>query len=368
MPSQLENDRLFMSRALALAARGGRAVRPNPRVGAVLVRGDQVIASGYHSRFGGPHAEARVLAKAGPAARGATLYVSLEPCSTRGKTPPCTEAVIAAGVRRVVIGCRDRNPANAGRAEGILKKAGIAVTTGLREEEAFELNRDFFTWVAERRPYTTLKLALSLDGRIATRTGDSRWISSPASRKFVHRLRSLSDAVLVGAKTVIRDDPLLTTRMGYSHPGLKRIILEGRTPIPLSSRILSGKGGGEVILAAANPAASRLKKLAARGITPIRVPSRTGRVDLKTLFRRLAEMGIMRLLAEGGGETAAGLLEAGLVDELHLFIAPIVIGGRNAVPAVGGKGAILVREACRLRDLRIEDLGGDIHIFGCLPK
>ncbi len=365
MPSRVENDSYFMSRALSLAARGGRAVRPNPRVGAVLVRDGEIIAAGYHSRFGGPHAESRVLEKAGPSARGAVLYVSLEPCSTRGKTPACTSAIIAAGVRRVVIGCRDRSPENGGRAEGILNKAGISVTTGVREEEAFEINRDFFTWVAERRPYTTLKLALSLDGRIATRSGDSRWISSPASRKYGHYLRSLADAVLVGAKTVIRDDPLLTVRKGYRHPGLKRVILEGRTRIPLSSRLLAGGPRGEVILATARPLPpARARKLAGRGITCLELPSRSGRVNLKSLFRRLAERGLMRLLIEGGGETAASALEAGLVDEVHLFIAPLLIGGRSARPALGGRGADLVREARRLRDLKVERLSADIHVSG----
>lgn len=365
MTSQPEKDSLFMARALALAARGGRAVRPNPRVGAVLVKAGRVIAAGYHSRFGGPHAEDRVLARAGAAARGGVLYVSLEPCSTRGKTPPCTVAIIAAGVGRVVIGCRDRNPKNGGKAEGILKRAGVAVTVGVREEEAYEMNRDFFTWVAGRRPYTTLKLAISLDGRIAARGGDSRWISSPASRKFGHRLRSLSDAVLVGAKTVIHDDPLLTARMGFRHPGLKRVILEGRSLLPLSSRILSGRGRGEVILAtSAPPSRSRFRKLAGRGITCLEVPSRTGRVNLKRLFQTLADRGVMRLLVEGGGETAASVLEAGLVDEVHLFIAPVIIGGRGAVPAVGGKGAKLVEAAYRLDKLRAGRLGADIHVSG----
>ncbi len=364
MPSQ---DSHFMSRALALAARGGRAVRPNPRVGAVLVRDGEIIAAGYHSRFGGPHAEARVLEKAGPVARGSVLYVSLEPCSTKGKTPACTSAIIDAGVRRVVIGCRDRSPENGGRAEGILKKAGIAVTTGVREEEAFAINRDFFTWVARRRPYTTLKLALSLDGRIATRSGDSRWISSPASRKYGHYLRSLADAVLVGAKTVIRDDPLLTVRKGCRHPDLKRVILEGKTRIPLTSRLLSGSGGGEVILAASRPLpAARARKLAARGITCLELPSRSNRVNLGKLFRRLAERGLMRILVEGGGETAAAVLEAGLVDEVHFFIAPIIIGGRSARPALGGRGANLIREARRLRGLRVERLSADIHVSGFL--
>ncbi len=354
-----------MSRALALAVRGGKSVRPNPRVGAVLVKGGKVVAAGYHSRFGGPHAEARVLGKAGPAARGGTLYVSLEPCSTRGKTPACTAAIIAAGVTRVVFGCRDRSPDNGGRAERILKKAGIPVTSGVLGERAYAINRDFFTWVAEGRPYTTLKLACSLDGRIATRSGDSRWISSPASRKFVHGLRNLSDAVLVGANTVIRDDPLLTARMGFVHPGLKRVVLEGRTRLPLSSRVLSGGGGGEVILATSRPVPPvRARKLAGRGITLVEIPSRAGRVNLNNLFRRLGGMGIMRLLAEGGGETAAALLEAGLVDEVHFFIAPLLIGGRTAVPALGGRGVNLVREAGRLENVRTEMLGGDIHVQG----
>ena len=203
-----------MRRALSLAARGGLAVRPNPRVGAVLVKGGRVIASAYHSGYGAPHAEAKVLKKAGKSARGATLYINLEPCSSYGKTPPCTEAIISSGVRRVVIGCRDRDPLNRERAEKILKRSGISVETGVLEEESFELNRDFFIWTEKDRPYTTLKLAISLDGKIADRQGRSRWISSLPSRRYVHYLRSLSDAIMVGLNTVIVDDPLLTVRMG----------------------------------------------------------------------------------------------------------------------------------------------------------
>lgn len=358
-----------MGRTLALAARGGKAVRPNPRVGAVLVKGGEVIASGYHSRYGGPHAEDRVLRKAGTVARGGTLYVNLEPCSTRGKTSPCTKAIIEAGVKRVVIGCRDRSPDNGGRAELILKRAGISVTFGVREEQAFELNRDFFTWVAQGRPYTTLKLALSLDGRIATRTGDSRWISSEPSRKRVHYLRSLSDGVLVGAKTVIRDNPRLTVRMGWHHPDLKRVILEGRSRLPSLSRIFTEKGGGEVILATASAIPpSRRKKLAGQEITCLELPSPSGRVNLRSLFQKLAERGMMRLLVEGGGKTAGSLLEAGLVDEIHLFIAPIIIGGQSAVPAIGGTGVELVKEAQRLESLKVERLGRDIYVFGRLER
>ncbi len=354
-----------MRKALSLAVRGGLAVRPNPRVGAVLVKGGKIIASAYHSRYGGAHAEAKVLRKAGAAAQGSTLYVNLEPCSSYGKTPPCTDAIIQAGVGRVVIGCGDRQPLNSNRAERILARAGIVVTTGVLKEEAIALNIDFFIWAEECRPYTTLKLALSLDGKIADRRGRSKWISSPPSRRYVHYMRSRSDAILVGLKTVIADNPLLTARMGYSHTGLKKVVLDSSCDIPVNSRLLRGSNAKNTILAVTKAAPpDNLSKIAALGATIIKVPSRKGRVSLKLLFRKLAGQGIMRLLAEGGGETAASLLEEGLVDELHLFVAPIIIGGRGGVPAVGGEGVKSIKEAYRLRDAVVDRMGDDIHIFG----
>ena len=363
----MRTDSYYMQKALSLAVRGGLAVRPNPRVGAVLVKDGKIIASAYHSRYGAAHAEAKVLKKAGPAARGSTLYVNLEPCSSYGKTPPCTDAIIHSGVGRVVIGCGDRHPLNRNRAEKIFSRAGIAVTTGILKEEAFALNHDFFVWAEESRPYTTLKLAISLDGKIADSRGRSKWISSKISRRYVHFLRSRSDAILVGLKTVIADDPLLTVRMGYSHTGLKRVVLDSGCGIPVTSRLIRGRNAKNTILATTKAAPpEKLKKVIRTGATVLKVPSRKGRVSLKLLFRKLAGEGIMRLLAEGGGETAASLLEEGLVDELHLFIAPIIIGGRDAVPAVGGEGVKSIKEAYGLRDMRVERLGEDIHVQGRL--
>jgi len=359
------SDSYYMQKALSLAARGGLAVRPNPRVGAVLVKEGKIIASAYHSRYGGPHAEAKVLKKAGPAARGATLYVNLEPCSTYGKTPPCTDAIIRSGIGRVVIGCGDRHPLNCDRAQKILSRSGIAVTAGILKEESISLNRDFFVWAEEHRPYTTLKLALSLDGKIADSRGRSKWISTETSRRYVHFLRSRSDAILVGLNTIISDDPLLTARMGYSHNGLKRVVLDSGCDIPVTSRLLRGPNAKNTILAITKAASPKKQEDIIRtGATILRIPSRKGRVSLKLLFRKLAGQGIMRLMAEGGGETAASLLEAGLVDELHLFIAPIIIGGRDSVPAVGGEGVKSIKDAYRLRDMRVERLGRDVHIFG----
>lgn len=358
-----------MKKALSLAARGGIAVRPNPRVGAVLVKAGKIIASAYHSCYGGAHAELKVLKKAAAAAQGSTLYVNLEPCSSYGKTPPCTDAIIHFGVGRVVIGCGDRHPLNRNRASRILSRAGIAVTTGILQEESFALNNDFFIWAEECRPYTTLKLALSLDGKIADRRGRSKWISSKPSRRYAHYLRSRSDAILVGLKTVIADDPLLTARMGYDHTGLKKVVLDSGCDIPISSRLLRGPNAKDTILATTKAAPpEKLKEIAGTGAAILKVPSRKGRVSLKLLFRRLAGQGIMRLLAEGGGETAASLLEEGLVDELHLFIAPIIIGGRDAIPSVGGEGVNSIKDAYRLSNMIVERLGGDIHIYGTLKN
>lgn len=362
-----KSDDYYMGKVLALARRGGLMVRPNPRVGAVVVKDDKIIASAYHSRYGQAHAEAKVLKKAGKIARGSTLYVNLEPCSSHGKTPPCTDAIIRSGVKRVVIGCGDRHPNNRNRAKRILTRAGIKVTTGVLEGESIALNRDFFIWAEQRRPYTILKLALSLDGRIADARGRSKWISSKQSRKYVHYLRSRSDAVLVGFNTVIFDNPLLTARMGYSHPNLKKVILDSRGGLPLSLRLLRRQNAKNTIIAVTNSAPpEKLKIVAETGATILRVRARKGKVNLKLLFHKLAERGIMRLLAEGGGETAASLLEEGLVDELQLFIAPIIIGGRNAVPGVGGEGVRSIQNAYRLREMVVDRMGTDIHIKGML--
>jgi diaminohydroxyphosphoribosylaminopyrimidine deaminase/5-amino-6-(5-phosphoribosylamino)uracil reductase len=364
-----QRDEIFMARALALARQGGKAVRPNPRVGAVLVKNGRMIASGYHARFGGPHAEVVALNKAGTLAKGSTLYVTLEPCSTYGKTPPCTDRILSRGLRRVVIGCRDENPAHRGRGAKILRSAGIDVREGVLEGECSELNRDFFVWTAQKRPYAVLKLALTLDGKIADSAGRSRWISSEESRRLVHRLRSFSDAVLVGVNTVIRDDPRLTVRMGSSHPGLRRVILDSSGRIPLSSRILHGHDATRtIVVSTVRLSPAKRRRIESRGAACLIVPERRGRVDIRKLFRRLAEMGIMRILIEGGGEVAASILEAGLVDEVHFFYSPRILGGRTAVPSVGGKGFGSLSSAVKIEDIAIRRIGGDICVRGRVAR
>ncbi len=361
----MDRDEYFMAQALRLARRGGRAVRPNPLVGAVVVKNGRLIASGFHARFGGPHAEVVALDRAGSAAQGATLYVTLEPCSTYGKTPPCTDLILSRGVRRVVVGCRDENPLHRGRGVRILSAGGLKVREGVLERECAELNRDFFVWAARERPYALLKLALTLDGKIADASGRSRWISSAASRRLVHRLRARSDAVLVGANTVIRDNPRLTVRMGSRPRALLRVVLDSAGRIPPSARILSGAAASLTIVAStAGLREAKRRRIESRGATCLILPSRGGRVEPRALFRRLAGMGIMRLLIEGGGETAASLLEAGLVDEVHLFYSPRILGGRTAVPAVGGRGFPSLRRAAQIGDVVVRRVGGDVYLRG----
>lgn len=365
----IDRDEKFMALALRLAKKGGRAVRPNPLVGAVVVKDGRLIASGFHARFGGPHAEVVALDRAGSAAQGAILYVTLEPCSTYGKTPPCTDLILSRGVRRVVVGCRDGNPLHRGRGVRILRAGGLEVREGVLERECAELNRDFFVWAARKRPYALLKLALTLDGKIADASGRSRWISSAASRRLVHRLRARSDAVLVGANTVIRDNPRLTVRMGSRPRALLRVVLDSSGRIPPSARILSGAGASLTIVAStARLREATRRRIESRGATCLILPSRGGRVEPRALFRRLAGMGIMRLLIEGGGETAAAVLEAGLVDEVHLFYSPRILGGRTAVPAVGGRGFPGLNRAARIEEVVVRRVGGDIYVSGFVAR
>ncbi len=358
-----------MRRAIALARRGGLAVRPNPLVGAVVVKGRRVIGEGYHRRFGGDHAEIEALRKAGAGGRGATLYVNLEPCSSYGKTPPCVEEIVRRGMARVVIGCLDPNPLNHARAASYLRSRKIEVKVGVEEESSLRLNRDFFTWTEENRPYGVLKLAFSLDGKIATSAGRSRWISSTSSRRLVHRLRSRSDAVVVGLRTVIADDPALTVRYGFKHPGPWRVVLDSRAEIPASARLLNDTARGRTIVAVASGAPrSRVEKLKKKGVGCLVLPARRGRVSLRSLFRRLAARGMIRVMIEGGGETAASALSEGLVDEVHFFIAPLIIGGRNAPTAVGGEGIDSLKRGWRVEEMKVRRPGGDIYVTGSVAR
>jgi len=338
-------DAEWMRLALELAALGEGDVHPNPLVGAIVVSEERVIGRGYHRRFGGPHAEIFALDEASDAARGATLYVTLEPCCHHGKTPPCTDRIIAAGVRRVVIATRDPNPEIDGGGIACLRAAGIEVVEGILSVEAELQNEIFFTSVRRRRPFVQLKLAVSLDGRIATKTGDSRWISSEVSRTEAHRLRRKFMCVLVGVQTVLSDDPLLTVRYVVG-PNPVPVILDRRGRFPPTARLLDAHPSPIVVTTTAP--ADVEQELCSRGAHVWRLSDGAGRIDLPRLLAHLTENGIDSVLIEGGGETAAAFLNAGLVDKVSLFIAPLLIGGRGAVPAFGGAGAERVADALRL--------------------
>ncbi|HKY32306.1 MAG TPA: bifunctional diaminohydroxyphosphoribosylaminopyrimidine deaminase/5-amino-6-(5-phosphoribosylamino)uracil reductase RibD [Candidatus Polarisedimenticolia bacterium] len=359
-------DLEHMARCLHLAARAAGRTRPNPMVGAVVARGGRVVSEAWHRRAGGAHAEVLALRRAGPAARGATLYANLEPCCHYGRTPPCVEAILAAGIRRVVASHRDPFPMVDGRGFAALRAAGVRVEVGPMAAQARELNGPYLTSLLLGRPFVEIKAAVSLDGRIATRTGESRWISSPASRMEAHRMRSRCDAILVGARTVARDDPLLTVRLRVRRApaapgGPLGVVLDSRLVTSPAARLLAGRRRGSVIIYGARQApARRVRRLAAAGALVVPAPARGGRVSLPWVLEDLLRRGVQSLLIEGGGEVIASALEAGVVDRMTLFVAPVVIGGRDAVPLAGGKGVARLSEALRARSLQTERRGPDL--------
>jgi len=356
-------DEDLMRMALDLARRGEGAVNPNPLVGALVVRDGEVVGRGYHQQFGGPHAEVFALLEAGDAARGATIYVTLEPCVHHGKTPPCVDRILAAGVKRAVIACQDPNPLVDGKGIAALRATGMDVRVGVLGDEAIRLNEAFFTFIRTGRPFVLLKLAMSLDGKIATASGDSKWISGEASRTRVHELRRRLAAILVGVGTVVADDPLLTVRRVEGRNPL-RIVLDGAGRMPSSARLLREPGRTVVVTAAMSDAAEAALRRA--GAEVWRLPDSGARVDLPALLDRLGREGIDSLLVEGGAETAASFVEGDLIDKVSFFIAPILLGGRHAVPAVGGAGVPTVSLGKRLRDVAVERIGEDLLVTGML--
>jgi diaminohydroxyphosphoribosylaminopyrimidine deaminase/5-amino-6-(5-phosphoribosylamino)uracil reductase len=353
-------DHAFMGEALALAARAEGLTSPNPMVGAVVVKDGDVVGRGHHRRAGAPHAEAEALAEAGAASRGATLYVTLEPCNHHGRTPPCAQAVLAAGIRRVVAAVADPNPRVRGGGADALRAAGVEVVTGCRAREARELNRAFFTAMERRRPHVTLKWAMTLDGKIADRDGRSRWITGEAARAEAHRLRSLSDAVVVGIGTALADDPALDVRTDPPWPREPwRVVVDSRARLPLAARLIDAGQPARVIVAVGEAApADRVARLAARGVTVLACKSDDGRVDVTDLTARLFELDVIAMLVEGGGELHASFARAGLVDRVAAFIAPLLVGGAGAPTAAGGRGLALDR-AVRLAGGAARQLGPD---------
>ncbi|PLX41682.1 MAG: bifunctional diaminohydroxyphosphoribosylaminopyrimidine deaminase/5-amino-6-(5-phosphoribosylamino)uracil reductase RibD [Deltaproteobacteria bacterium] len=360
-------DLLLMELALRLAKRGVGTTTPNPAVGCVIVNDGRIVGHGYHERAGGPHAEVMALREAGEAARGATAYVTLEPCSHHGRTPPCTDALITAGVKRVIAATVDPNPMVAGRGLALLKKAGVEVESGLLNEEANLINEGYRHAILEKRAFLNLKLAATLDGRTATSTGDSKWITSPASRARVHDLRMRTRVVMVGVGTANADDPGLDVRLGVDEPiDTLRVVVDRDLVIRSGLKMLTeGRASGTVIFCGYKAPAERLEELTALGakVIPLGESSHTGGLDLKEGLTALYGMGKMEVLCEGGSKLAKALLDAGLVNRLHLFIAPKLLGG-DGVPIFTGAGVKNISEAARLDEVRYEELGQDLYVTG----
>ena len=366
MSESFETLEEVMAHAVVLAARGEGHVEPNPAVGAVVIdSGLRVLGEGWHGVFGGPHAEVEALAAAGPRARGATLVVTLEPCCHHGQTPPCTDAVLASGVARVVVGIEDPSSHADGSGLTMLREAGLEVEVGVAADSVRRLNAPFLHLVSTSRPWVHAKWAMTLDGRIATSGGESQWISGEESRGLVHQLRGRVDAVVVGIGTALADDPLLTARP----PGPRiatRVVLDSHARLPLDSQLVRTAGEVPVMVCCAEAADSqRVAALAAAGVDVFPAAcDEAGRIDLHGL---LGEFGIRRwsnVLVEGGSEVLGSLADGGLIDEAHVFLAPKLLGGRAALGAVGGQGLSQVPEAANLECLETRSVGQDVYWRG----
>jgi diaminohydroxyphosphoribosylaminopyrimidine deaminase/5-amino-6-(5-phosphoribosylamino)uracil reductase len=335
-------------------------------VGALIVKNGRVLSRGFHKKAGGDHAELMAIKKAGAQARGAELILNLEPCCHTGKTPPCTSAIIEAGIKRVVVGMKDPNTLVGGKGIAKLRRNGIQVVTGVLRQECEKLNEIFCKFITTATPFVILKSAVSLDGKIATRTGDSKWITGPKARQRVHQIRHQVDAILVGPGTVLADNPRLTTRLqggGGKHP--IRVILDGKEALPLSAKVFQNSRSQKVIYVCGKTLSSnRRKALEKKNVEILAVKEKNGRLNLKDLIIILGARKVTSVLVEGGAGVNASILQAGLVDKVILFVAPILIGGRDAPGLIGGEGIRRLQNAFRMQNLQVSQLGNDIMIEG----
>ncbi|OQA57083.1 MAG: Riboflavin biosynthesis protein RibD [Candidatus Omnitrophica bacterium ADurb.Bin277] len=370
MPKKTDED--WMSFSLRLASRGRHAVSPNPMVGACVVRKNRLIACGYHKKFGGPHAERLALDRAGKRTRGATLYVTLEPCGTWKKTPPCAPLIVERGIKKVVIGSLDPNPANHGKGLRYLRAAGVSVRTGILSEQVRSQNEGFFSLMTRRRPFVTLKMAQTMDGKIATRKGKSRWISSPPSRDFVHKLRARQDAVMVGKNTFLEDDPRITVppkSKCFKCGKPWKIVMVSREFCRPNARVFDDSRMTVMVCPRSQVAdmMDRFRKLKGN-IILLPVKDKKGRLDIADLLEKLGGMGVSKLLVEGGGEFAWSLIKAGCVDRAFWILSPKIFGGRNARTSVEGTGVGDPESAYFLKTKKVITSGSDWIFEGTIVQ
>lgn len=361
----MPDDRHYMNLALQLARSVQGQTSPNPCVGAVLVNRHEIVGLGAHLKAGEAHAEVHALTMAGDRAKGATLYVTLEPCNHFGKTPPCTEAVIKAGVKRVVVAAPDPNPMVRGKGIARLKEAGIEVEVGLGREEAERLNEAFNHYIVTRRPFVTLKAATTLDGKIATSSGESQWITGEEARRDVHVLRSKQDAILVGINTVLRDNPRLTARLDGGCRQPVRVILDSSLKTPLEAHVVDTREAPTWIFTGEKAPREKVRALQERGVTVFET-SGGPTVDLDQVLAILGEKGITSLLIEGGGQVNASFLEAGYVQKVVFYLAPKLIGGQHSPGPFGGRGFLSLSDSVELKNWQVEQIGEDLKVVGYL--
>lgn len=356
-------DRHYMQRALHLALKAKGKTSPNPMVGAVIVRGNRIIAEGWHHRCGADHAEIAAIKKAGRRARGARLYVTLEPCGHYGRTPPCVDQIIQGGIKEVIMAMKDPNPLTNGKSIVKLRRAGIKVKVGVLRNEAARINEAFIKYIKYKMPFVVAKCAQTLDGKIATATGHSHWITSPKARQFARSKRDEFDAILVGINTVINDNPRLS---GHSKTKrLKKIVLDSALRIPLRARLFAGTQRGDCIVATTKYAPPAKKKLLQKkGITIIRCPQCRGQIDLPWLLKELAKREITSILMEGGAQVIGSALKDRLVDKMHVYVAPKIIGDHKALNAVVGVNVRLLKRAIVLKNITFQKIDSDLFIAG----
>ncbi len=362
----MDADDRFMWMALDLARQGRGRTSPNPMVGAVIVQGSEVVGTGFHQAAGSPHAEIIALNKAGEKARGATLYLNLEPCNHHGRTGPCTEAIIKAGIDRVVAAMQDPNPTVTGNGLARLAEAGVKVKQGVLEDKARQLNEAFVKLYTTGLPFVSVKVAMSLDGKIGTITGDSQWITGEKARQFVHRLRDHTDVIMVGIETVLKDNPRLTARVeGDGGKDPVRVIVDSSARLPLDARVIESSSPAPTILAVTGQAPSeKCRALEEKGVEVIILPAYNGRVDLTALMKKLAEREISAVLVEGGGTLNYSLIDQGLVDKLFIFIAPLIIGGRGSPTAFAGSGIESLSKAWSVNNIEMKQFDQDLLLIG----